>query len=87
MISEIGFVFLTLTLVISSFSFAQLIYSHFILFPAIPTTLQFESLASWPTNCPTAPEAAETTTVSPGIGLQISKIKEQNSELLDGYLA
>ena len=28
MISEIGFVFLTLTLVISSFSFAQLIYSH-----------------------------------------------------------
>ena len=28
MISEIGFVFLTLTLVISSFSFAQLIYSQ-----------------------------------------------------------
>ena len=38
--------------------------------PASPTTgLQPAIFASWPTICPTAPAAAETTTVSPGFGL------------------
>ena len=34
----------------------------------MPTARQPAILASWPTSCPTAPEAAETTTVSPGLG-------------------
>ena len=40
--------------------------------PAIPITLQPASFPNWPTSCPTAPDAAETTKLSPGIGLHIS---------------
>ena len=40
--------------------------------PAIPTTLQPLSFAIWPTTEPTAPEAAEITTVSPSLGCPIS---------------
>ena len=40
-------------------------YSIFLLEPAIPITLQPKSFAIWPTTEPTAPLAAETTTVSP----------------------
>src|SRR3954471_24031915 len=38
----------------------------------MPTARQPLILASWPTTLPTAPEAAETTTVSPALGWQIS---------------
>ena len=38
----------------------------------MPTARQPLSLASWPTTEPTAPEAADTTTVSPALGLPIS---------------
>jgi hypothetical protein len=34
----------------------------------MPTARQPSSFAIWPTTCPTAPDAAETTTVSPGFG-------------------
>src|SRR5262249_47663220 len=37
----------------------------------MPTARQPCSLASWPTTEPTAPDAAETTTVSPALGLPI----------------
>src|SRR5258708_35670709 len=37
----------------------------------MPTARQPCSLASWPTPEPTAPDAAETTTVSPALGLPI----------------
>ena len=40
--------------------------------PAIPTVRQPVSFAIWPTICPTAPAAPETTTVSPGFGSQTS---------------
>jgi hypothetical protein len=36
--------------------------------PAIATARQPVILAIWPTNWPTAPDAADTTTVSPGRG-------------------
>src|SRR5690606_7125119 len=39
--------------------------------PATPTTRQPLRLASWPTPEPTAPLAAETTTVSPSFGAMI----------------
>ncbi len=38
----------------------------------MPTARQPHSLASWPTTLPTAPDAAETTTVSPVLGWPIS---------------
>ena len=37
-------------------------------YAAVPTTRQPVSLAIWPTMVPTAPAAAETSTVSPGLG-------------------
>ena len=37
----------------------------------MPTTRQPFSLASWPTTLPTAPLAADTTTVSPAFGAMI----------------
>src|SRR5689334_12372902 len=43
-------------------------YSHLSLDPATPTARQPRIFASWPTAEPTAPAAAETTTVSPGFG-------------------
>ena len=42
--------------------------SHLAAPPAMPTTRQPLILASWPTVCPTAPAAPETTSVSPGLG-------------------
>ena len=42
--------------------------AHFSGPPAIPTTRAPSALASWPATEPTAPAAAETTTVSPGFG-------------------
>src|SRR5262245_18646889 len=41
---------------------------HFFGPPATPTARQPWSFAIWPTAEPTAPEAAETTTVSPSLG-------------------
>ena len=38
----------------------------------MPTARQPHSFASWPTTLPTAPEAADTITVSPGFGWPIS---------------
>ena len=38
----------------------------------MPTARQPQALANCPTTLPTAPEAADTTTVSPGFGMQIS---------------
>src|SRR5204863_4794989 len=43
----------------------------------MPTARQPLSLAIWPTTPPTAPEAAETTTVSPALGWQISSSPTQ----------
>src|ERR1700756_2354943 len=43
-------------------------YSHFSCAPAIPTTWHPLIFASWPTIAPTAPAAADTTTVSPAFG-------------------
>ena len=48
--------------------------AHFSAPPAIPTTRAPSDLASWPATEPTAPAAAETTTVSPGCGLPMSRI-------------
>ena len=45
---------------------------HFSAPPAMPTTRQPLILAIWPTTWPTAPAAAETTTVSPATGRPIS---------------
>src|SRR3990167_4981257 len=38
----------------------------------MPTARQPQAFASCPTTLPTAPEAADTTTVSPGLGAQMS---------------
>src|ERR1700759_1796239 len=46
--------------------------SHLSLPPAMPTARAPLILAIWPTADPTAPDAAATTTVSPGCGLPIS---------------
>ncbi len=43
-------------------------YWHFSAPPAMPTARQPLILAIWPTTAPTAPAAAETTTVSPALG-------------------
>jgi hypothetical protein len=48
--------------------------AHFSGPPAIPTTRAPSALASWPATEPTAPAAADTTTVSPGCGLPMSRI-------------
>jgi len=37
----------------------------------MPTARQLDSFASWPTTLPTAPLAADTTTVSPAFGSMI----------------
>src|SRR3954470_1288956 len=47
-------------------------YLHLSGDPAMPTARHPLIFASWPTTCPTAPDAAETTTVSPGFGRPIS---------------
>ena len=44
--------------------------------PAMPTTRAPARLAIWPATEPTAPEAAETTTVSPGFGWPMSFMPE-----------
>ena len=41
--------------------------------PAMPTTRRPRIFPIWPTSDPTAPAAAETTSVSPGFGRPISK--------------
>ena len=41
--------------------------------PALPTTRHPVIFANWPTNWPTAPDAADTNTSSPALGAQISK--------------
>ena len=51
---------------------SSMTYRHFSSLPAMPTTRQPLILAIWPTTEPTAPEAAETTTVSPGCGRPMS---------------
>jgi len=43
----------------------------------MPTARQPLSFAIWPTALPTAPEAADTTTVSPGFGWQMSSSPTQ----------
>ena len=43
-------------------------HAHFSAPPAIPTTRQPLIFASWPTVCPTAPAAPDTTRVSPAFG-------------------
>ena len=43
-------------------------YEHFFSPPATPTTLQPNIFPICPTTVPTAPEAAETTIVSPDLG-------------------
>ena len=50
-------------------------YLHFSSLPAIPITLHPAILANCPTNCPTAPDAADTTTLSPGTGQNFKKSK------------
>src|SRR5713101_3527455 len=47
-------------------------YRHLLGEPATPTARHPLILASWPTIDPTAPDAAETTTVSPGFGWPMS---------------
>ncbi len=47
-------------------------YSHLSLVLAMPATRQPRIFASWPTTEPTAPAAADTTTVSPGLGWAMS---------------
>src|SRR5271157_875338 len=48
-------------------------YAHFSGPPAMPTALAPAIFASWPTSDPTGPLAAATTTVSPGVGLPITR--------------
>src|SRR2546426_3247504 len=56
-------------------------YSHLSRDDAMPTARQPRIFASWPTTEPTAPAAAETTTVSPGFGWPRSRSEEHTSEL------